>query len=109
MTYNWEIKGLIKDNVDTFTDVITNIIFRVVVTYDTTISCFYDGNVRLDLTDLNEQSFLSLNQLNNDILLEWLESSVKADTIYWNHINELMDSQYRLKQNSVGGVRINPL
>ncbi len=110
MIYNWEINGLVKDNVDTFNDVITNIIFRVSVTYESGIYCFYDGNIRLDLSNLNEQTFLALNQLNNDILLEWLESSVKADIRYWNHVNELIDTQHRMKENnSLTETRINPL
>jgi hypothetical protein len=110
MTYNLEIKGLVKNNVDGFTDVITNIIFRLININDLNINVVYDGNVRLDLTNLNEQSFLTLNQLNNTILLEWLDITLKADDRYWNHINEFIENQYRMKVNSTPiGTTIDPL
>lgn len=110
MAYNWEIKGLIKNNVNEFTDVITNIIFRITSTNETNTIVIYDGNVQLDLSNLDTQTFLNLNQLNNDILLEWLQTSVKNDERYWNHINEFIDNQHRIKNNqSSDGVKIDPL
>ena len=110
MTYNLEIKGLVKDNVDGFNDVITNIIFRLININDLNINVVYDGNVRLDLNNLNEQSFLALNELNNTILLEWLDTALKADDRYWLHINEVIDNQYRMKLNSTTtGITIDPL
>ena len=64
----------------------------------------------LDLTNLNEQSFLALNELNNTILLEWLDTALKADDRYWLHINEVIDNQYRMKLNSTTtGITIDPL
>ncbi len=105
MEYNLEIKGLVKDDIDGFNDVITNIIF----TFSNT-NGVYNGNIRLDLNNLNEQSFLLLNQLNNTILLEWLDSTLKADDRYLNHINEVIDNQYRVKANSMPlGTTIGPL
>jgi hypothetical protein len=95
MEYNLEIKGLVKDNINGFTDVITNIVFKL-----TNPNGVYNGNIRLDLNNLNEQSFLALNQLNNTILLEWLDTALKADEIYWLHINEIIENQYRARLNS---------
>jgi hypothetical protein len=110
MTYNLEIKGLIKDNIDEFNDVITNIIFRLININDLNINVVYDGNVRLDLNNLNEQTFIALNQLNNTILLEWLETTLKADDRYWLHINEAIENQYRMKVNTTpSGTTIAPL
>lgn len=110
MIYEWEITRLIKDNINEFNDVITNIIFKIGITYESGIYCSYNGNIRLDLSNLNEQTFLTLNELNRDILLEWLEVAVKADDRYWNHINEVIDNQYRIKVNSIpSGITIDPL
>ena len=110
MTYNLEIKGLVKDNIDGFNDVITNIIFRLININDLNINVVYDGNVQLDLNNLNEQSFLTLNELNNTILLEWLDTALKADDRYWLHINEAIENQYRIKVNTIpSGTTIAPL
>jgi hypothetical protein len=110
MTYNLEIKGLVKDNVGGFNDVITNIIFRLININDLNINVVYDGNIRLDLNNLNEQSFLTLNQLNNTILLEWLDTALKADDRYWLHINEAIENRYRMKVNNISsGTTIDPL
>jgi len=110
MEYNLEIKGLVKDNVDGFNDVITNIIFRLININDLNINVVYDGNVRLDLNNLNEQSFLTLNELNNTILLEWLDTALKADDRYWLHINEAIENQYIMKVNTTpSGTTIAPL
>jgi hypothetical protein len=110
MEYNLEIKGLIKNNIDGFNDVITNIIFRLININDLNINIVYDGNVQLDLNNLNEERFIILNQLNNTILLEWLDTALKADDRYWLHINEVIDNQYRIKVNSTtSGTQIDPL
>jgi len=110
MTYNLEIKGLVKDNIGGFNDVITNIIFRLININDLNINVVYDGNVRLDLNNLNEQTFISLNQLNNTILLEWLDIAIKADDRYWLHINEAIEHQYRMKVNTTpSGTTMSPL
>lgn len=99
MAYQWQIKGLVKNDINEFVDVITNIIFRIVSTNEIGTIVVYDGNIRLDLSNLNTQTFLNLNELNDDILLEWLETYVKNDERYWNHINELIDTQHMIKNN----------
>ena len=60
MTYNLEIKGLVKDNVDGFNDVITNIIFRLININDLNINVVYDGNLLLDLNNLNVLMFFNV-------------------------------------------------
>jgi hypothetical protein len=105
MEYNLEIKGLIKNNINGFNDTITNILFRLTNAYG-----IYDGNIRLDLTNLNEQTFISLNELNNTILLEWLEATLNADDRYLLHITETIENQYRIQINSTpSDTKINPL
>jgi hypothetical protein len=100
ITYDWEITGLYKKNINNFNDVITNIQFSLIATNESNQLASYKGAISLDLTNLNEQSFLSLNELNNDILLEWLETSVKSDERYWLHIEEVIYNQFIIKSNS---------
>lgn len=103
MTYNWEITGWYKQDVNGFVGVVTSIQFRLIATTDDNIISSYAGSIVLDTNNLNQESFISLNELDNTKLLEWLENYVTSDEIYWNHINEFIDTRVRLNRiNDLG-------
>jgi hypothetical protein len=95
LTYNWKLTGLKKQNTNDLTHVIIGTQWRLEGTDEEGYVGNFAGGTPFELDTLDTGSFVSYEQLTEEIILDWIKNEVSGSTSpyphYWEHINEQLN------------------
>ena len=96
LTYEWKLTGLKKQNTSTLNDVIVGTQWKLTGTDEDGNQGTFTGATPFEIQDLNGDGFIDYRDLNEELVVGWIQNSVSGSNIgtnYMNHINQQIQKQ----------------
>jgi hypothetical protein len=94
-TYTWELKSLRKMNSGSYENIIFGTTWAVTGTDEDGHTGTFSGATPFKADEVNPDEFIPFNQLNSEIVLNWIKYSVSESAVnsYWPHIEGNIQKQ----------------
>jgi hypothetical protein len=85
ITYTWKIVSIKTANTDSFENAIVNTYWQKIGTDEDGVSGYFAGATPFDADQIDPENFTSLNQLTEEMVIEWIKQVVVGH--YEEHVN----------------------
>jgi hypothetical protein len=79
ITYTWKIVSIKTANTDSFENAIVNTYWQKIGTDEDGVSGYFAGATPFDADQIDPENFTSLNQLTEEMVIEWIKEHVNAE------------------------------
>lgn len=99
MNYTWKLESLRKTNTQSLNNVIVQTYWKKIGTDENGNEGSFAGATPFDISSVDQNNFISYEDLTEEIVLDWIKSVVVGD--YESHVNEQIQRQINEKVNPV--------
>lgn len=99
ITYTWKVISLRKTNDASLSNIIVGTNWQCEGTDEEGYSGIFYGATPFDLSSVDQQNFISFEDLTEAIVLEWIKGEVISN--YWDHVQAQIEKQINLKKNPI--------
>lgn len=101
ITYTWTVTGVKTTTQGQFSNAVVQTYWKKIGTDENGNEGVFSGATPLSAADVEPGEFVPFDQLTEEIVLGWIQSSINNNTAYTDHINQKIADEIQKKMDPV--------